>query len=203
MNSKIFAVVLAVIFTCGLSALVVGQIHAAVTCSASAYAGRESAGGSVTPGASDLPIDHEKGNEYEGKASVVLSVNGIAHRKVGQRIYVVVKEETQKRSWTVKKTKKLGAGAEILVPGKVLSVIVRANGEQIVTYEYQEEIARNVLYTKTKGLSHSAPGEPWHYKDAYAFGNCDTASDADGFKRYRPPPSSGSSTVPGCNTEHH
>ena len=203
MNSRIWAAVLAVVFTCGLSALVVDQIHAAVTCSASAYAGRESAGGSVTPGASDLPIDHEKGNEYEGKASVVLSVNGIAHRKVGKRIWVVVKEETLEYQGIVETSATLEAGMEVDADWKVFDTTFHADESRTVKYTISVEVTQKQLWAETRDCSHSASGEPWHYKDAYAFGNCDTASDADGFKRYRPPPSSGSSTVPGCNTEHH
>ena len=203
MNSKIFAAVLAVVFTCGLFLSIIDQLHAAVTCSASAYAGKESAGGSVTPGASDLPIDHEKGNAYRGKASVVLSVNGIAHRKVGQRIWVVVQEETLEFQGIVETSATLEVGMEVDADWHVLNVKVHADKSRTVKYKASAKITRKRLWADTKGLSHSAPGEPWHYKDAYAFGNCDTASDADGFKRYRPPPGSGSSTVPGCNTEHH
>ena len=186
MNSKIFAAVLAVVFTCGLFLSIIDQLHAAVTCSASSSASKYGASGSVSPGASDLPIDHKKDDKYEGKASVKFVIDGTNHQKIGERIWVVVKEETREFIDTVTNTREVAANAEVDAKWKVISVKAGGSGKKIVTYTTSAKVTRQALYTVTEPLSHSAPGDPWDDKDAIAFGNCGSAADCDGWNKYRP-----------------
>lgn len=185
MNNKVWRVVLVVFLTFGLSVLVVERIHATETCSASASAGKSGASGSVSPGASHLPIDHDVNDEYRGVASVKLVVDGTTHQKIGERIWVVVKEKTEEVSYEKEDTTVLAAGAEIIVPGRIISKVT-ANGKVTVTYRYKVKETKKKLYTETEGVSHSASGQKWHEKSAIAFGFCGNASDCDGWKTYTP-----------------
>ena len=185
MYRKVLFATLAVMLIVTLCLFVHDQAHARVTCSASASAGAGSASGSVSPGISDLQLDHKAGQKYEGQGSVKLVVNNQNYQIVGKRIWVKV--SVQQVTWTEKRLvkKTFQSGSTIVVPGPIISSI-EANGKIEVTYETSVKITRDELYTTKEGASKSKDGSFWQYKDAIAFGNCSTASDSDGWKRYRP-----------------
>ena len=185
MNSKVWRVVLVVFLTFGLSVLVVEQIHAAVTCSVSASAGETSASGSVSPGISDLEFDHEPNDKYEGKGTVSLTVDGVPSGKREQRIWIKVKSRTNKYTKQVERSATLEAGMEVGVNWTVINTKHHSDGSKTVKYTIGVEITETDLYTVSRNCSASASGDPWDYKDAYAFGNCGSAADADGLKTYR------------------
>ena len=185
MYRKVLLATLAVLFIVSLCLVVYDPAYARVTCSASASAGSGSASGSVTPGIADLELDHKAGQNYEGKGTVKLVVNNVDYPLIGKRIWVKVKVQrvtsTEKR--IVKK--KFDVGTEIIVPGPIISTVETGNVIE-VSYEISVQVTRDELYTTYESASHNKGGKFWQYKDAIAFGNCGSASDSDGWKRYRP-----------------
>ena len=185
MLRKVLSTTLTVVFTLSLCLFVYDQADARVTCSASASAGAGSASGSVSPGISDLELDHKAGQSYEGKGSVKLVVNNSDYPLIGKRIWVKVK--VQRVTSTEKRIlkKKFDVGADIIVPGPIIST-TQVGSVVEVSYEVSVQITRDELYAIKEGASCSKSGKFWQYKDAIAFGNCGGASDSDGWKRYRP-----------------
>lgn len=91
MYRKALFAILAMVFIASLCFFVYNQVHAAVTCSASASAGDLVARASVSPGATNIELDHSKGQKYRGNGTARAVVNGDVDEDSGV-IYVIIKE---------------------------------------------------------------------------------------------------------------
>ena len=112
MYRKVLFGTLAVVFIVALCFFVYNQVHAAVTCSASASANSFYSSGSVSPGIRNLKWEHKKDDMYSGRATVRAACGGDVKKKENVEIHIRVKEKAisrghpphvEKESTTVKK----------------------------------------------------------------------------------------------------
>ena len=92
MYRKVLFATLAVVFIAGLCLFVYNQVHAAVTCRASASANSFYSSGNVSPGITNIKWEHKKDDMYSGTATVRAACGGDVEKKVDKPIHIRVKE---------------------------------------------------------------------------------------------------------------
>ena len=97
MYRKVLFATLAVVFIVALCFFVYNQVHAAVTCSASASANSFYSSGKVSPGIRNLKWEHEKNDRYSGTATVRAACGGDVEKKENVAIHIRVMERAISR----------------------------------------------------------------------------------------------------------
>ena len=97
MYRKVLFATLAVVFIVALCFFVYNQVHAAVTCSASASANSFYSRGKVSPGITNLQGEHSKGQSYRGEATVRAACGGDVEKKENVVIRIRVEERATSR----------------------------------------------------------------------------------------------------------
>ncbi len=98
MYRKVLFATLAGLFIVSLCFFVYNQVHAAVTCSASASANSFYARGSVSPGITNLEWEHKEGQKYNGTATVRAACGGDVEKL--EDVTIRIRVEKEEHGWT-------------------------------------------------------------------------------------------------------